>query len=155
MAGSLKEEVLEAIRSAKGGYHQLVLIVGQSGAGKSKLVREAAKESGAEVINVNLKLSSKLLELSARQRILNLGKLLDNLIASLEDPIYFDNIEILFTPELQQDPLRLLQSLSRNHLIVSTWNGCKVGKQLTYAEPGHSEYKRYDVADAICVCVEK
>jgi len=153
VAGSVKEKVIEAIKSAKGGYHQLVLVVGKSGTGKSKMLHEVAKELGSKVINVNLELSSELLQLSARQRVLNLRSLLDNTIVGLEDPIFLDNIEILFAPELKQDPLRLLQSLSRNHSIVVTWNGEVKEKQLYYAETGHREYRRYATSDLFCVCV--
>ena len=59
------------------------------------------------------------------------------------DVVLLDNIELLFAVELAQDPLRLLQSLSRNRTIVAAWPGTFDGKTLTYAEPGHPEARRY------------
>ena len=49
--------------------------------------------------------------------------------------VLLDNIELLFATELAQDPLRLLQSLSRNRTIVAAWPGNFDGGALTYAEP--------------------
>ncbi len=153
MSQSIKEKVIESINDAKGLYHRLVLIVGTSGVGKSALLREIAEDYGKKVINVNLEVSAELLQLSARQRVLQLRDVLDKITIDVADLVFLDNIEILFEKDLQQDPLRLLQSLSRNISVVATWNGDKFGGQLTYAEVGHREYRRYDSVDAICVCV--
>ena len=60
-----------------------------------------------------------------------------------ENTILLDNIEILFDVALKQDPLRLLQGLSRNKTIVVSWNGSIENDFLTYAVPGHPEYRRY------------
>ncbi|MBU0482850.1 MAG: BREX-3 system P-loop-containing protein BrxF, partial [Proteobacteria bacterium] len=46
-----------------------------------------------------------------------------------------------------QDPLRLLQGLSRNKTVVASWNGAIIDGFLTYAEPAHPEYRRYPVHD--------
>jgi ABC-type sulfate/molybdate transport systems ATPase subunit len=45
-------------------YHRLVLVVGESGSGKTAALRAVAGELGADVINVNLALSAKLIELT-------------------------------------------------------------------------------------------
>ncbi len=65
--------------------------------------------------------------------------------------IVLDNLEILFDKDLKQDPLRLLQGLSRNRSVVASWNGIATGGKLTYAETGHSEYRNYDLADLTVV----
>ena len=62
-----------------------------------------------------------------------------------------DNTEILFSPELQQYPLRLLQMLSRNRTVVAAWAGKQEGESLTYADPAHPEFKRYPKPDAVIV----
>jgi len=46
-----------------------------------------------------------------------------------------DNTEILFNPILKQDPLRLLQRISRNRTVVATWLGNVTDSHLTYAAP--------------------
>jgi len=47
--------------------------------------------------------------------------------------------------------LRLLQGLSRNLTVVASWNGTIEKGKLTYAEPGHREYKSYDLTDTLVV----
>jgi hypothetical protein len=69
------------------------------------------------------------------------------------DVVLLDNIELLFAKDLAQDPLRLLQSLSRNRTIVAAWPGSFDGKYLTYAEPGHPEHQRYAMPQAAIISI--
>ena len=65
--------------------------------------------------------------------------------------VFLDNIEILFDVGLKQDPLRLLQGLSRNLTLVASWNGNFDKGKLTYSEPEHCEYRSYDLTDTLVV----
>jgi hypothetical protein len=65
--------------------------------------------------------------------------------------VLLDNIEILFDPSLKQDPLRLLQGLSRNKTIIAAWNGSFVNGYITYAKPDHSEYRRYPAINILII----
>jgi hypothetical protein len=65
--------------------------------------------------------------------------------------VVLDNLEIIFAKDLKQDPLRLLQGLSRNRTVVASWNGTASGGRLLYAETGHPEYRSYDSVDALIV----
>ena len=65
--------------------------------------------------------------------------------------VLLDNIEILFDVALKQDPLRLLQNLSRNKTVVVAWNGSASGGQITYATPDHPEYRKYAIGDFLVV----
>ena len=103
---------------------------------------------GAPLININLEISQKLLELPRRQRAFEASMLMGDLVADIEAPcLLMDNIEILFHPELAIDPLRLLQKISHNRIIVSTWSGIINREHLVYAEPGHPEYNRWPTND--------
>src|SRR5208282_2681966 len=95
-------------------------------------------------LNVNLRLSGRLLDLTQKQRKVRVAAILDDIIRA-EDSlvVILDNIEMLFAKELEQDPLRLLQGLSRNLMIIAAWPGTIDGGCLTYAEPGHPEARRY------------
>jgi len=95
-----------------------------------------------------------MLDLTARQRVLQLPGLLAQ-IAGAGSPavVLLDNIEVLFDVALQQDPLRLLQGLSRNMVVVAAWNGSVQGGHLLYADPNHSEYKRYVIEGFLVVSV--
>ena len=81
--------------------------------------------------------------------------LLANIVAaSGAEVTLLDNIEILFDVNLKQDPLRLLQGISRNRTVVAAWNGTIEGNHLVYAIPGHTEYRRYPLQDYLIVAPE-
>jgi len=151
MAESIEEKVVKSINAVEEMYHRLVLIVGKSGTGKTAIIQRLAKQYETTPININLHLSKELLELTEKQRQLKLSKLLDEAVAGVGKRVFLDNIEILFDVELKQDPLRLLQGLSRNLTVVASWNGTFDRGKLTYSEPWHHEYKSYDLIDVLVV----
>ena len=151
MAEPISNKINQSLQAAEGLYHRLVLLVGATGSGKTSVLRDVAKELGTSVINVNLSLSSELLELTAKQRALRLPGILDRIADQAKAPVVLDNLEILFDKELKQDPLRLLQSIARNHTVVASWNGTVTSGRLMYAEPDHPEYRSYDSVDAVIV----
>lgn len=151
MAESIHEKISRSIQAAEGLYHRLVLLVGETGSGKTSALREVAEELGTSVINLNLVLSSELLELTAKQRSLRLPGIIDQVLDKAQSPVVLDNLEILFDKELKQDPLRLLHGISRNRAVVASWNGTITSGRLLYSESGHPEYRSYDSADALIV----
>ena len=156
MATSTSEEIIDKINQTHELYHRLVLVVGRSGSGKTSLLQEVSKQTGFRYLNLNLELSRALLELTERQRILRLPLLIDEIIGKTVDQVVLiDNIEILFEVSLKQDPLRLLQQISRNRTVVATWTGTIAGGYLTYAAANHPEYRRYPAHDLLVVTLEK
>lgn len=151
MAEPIENKVSRSLKAAEELYHRLVLIVGKSGTGKTSVLHNVAKLHGAAPVNVNLRLSKELLELTEKQRQLKLSQLLAQAVNGTCEKVFLDNIEILFDVQLKQDPLRLLQGLSRNLTIVASWNGTFDRGKLTYAEPGHREYRNYDSTDTLVV----
>ena len=142
----LSAEVSDKIIHAESLYHRLVLVVGPEGKGKTSALQEVAKRIDTPLMNVNLELSRRMLDLTERQRALKVQRLLDQTAAEPEsDVILLDNVEILFDVALQQDPLRLLQGLSRSRTVVAAWNGSIDNDHLVYATPHHPEYRRYPV----------
>ena len=73
--------------------------------------------------------------------------LLDEVVGRDDPLVLLDNIEILFDVSFEQDPLRLLQGVSRNRTIVAAWNGTLANGYLTYAAPEHPEHRRYSRDD--------
>lgn len=151
MAEPIHDKVKRSLQTSEGLYHRLVLLVGETGSGKTAVLQDIAKEFGSSVINVNLALAGELLELTAKQRSLRLPGILDQIVDQAQSPVILDNLEILFDKDLQQDPLRLLQSISRNRAVVASWNGSMSSGKLLYAETGHPEYRSYDSVDALIV----
>lgn len=152
---SLAGRVIRNIDQAVELYHRLILLVALAGTGKTAVLQDVHKHTDASVVNVNLALSRRMLDLTERQRILQLPRLLSDVVnASPGDVILLDNLEVLFDISLKQDPLRLLQGLSRHKTVVAAWSGSVTGEHLIYAAPEHPEYRKYSVQDILIVSPE-
>jgi Cdc6-like AAA superfamily ATPase len=147
MSKLIREEVKHHLKTAEGLYYKLVLLVGDSGSGKTAVLHSIADELDVPVMNVNLELSTKLLDLTAKQRVTRLPKIFDEITEKSSSVLVLDNLEILFDKELKQDPLKLLQRMSRNDYVVASWNGKVTGRKLTYASQDHPEYRNYEQVD--------
>lgn len=152
MAEPLSDRIIREIGQAAEMYHRLVMLVALAGAGKTAALQNVQERTKAPLLNVNLDLSRCMLELTERQRVLQLPRLLSEIVnKATGDVVLLDNIEILFDVTIKQDPLRLLQGLSRNKTVVAAWNGSIDKGYLVYAKPDHPEYKRYPVKDFLVV----
>lgn len=147
------QTILGSLKNAKDLYHQLILVVGPSGSGKTGILKQIAAQEKSSVINVNLEISSRLLELTRKQRKTKLQTIFNDIVDGAQSPVILDNLEILFDMELEQDPLRLLQHASRNNLILASWNGTLQDKKLIYAEITHPEYRVYESSDTVAIAI--
>lgn len=154
MAEPLSEKVLAQIGKAEELYHRLVLVAAPSGSGKTAALQDVAAHTGAPLLNLNLEISRRMLDLTERQRALELPKVLEEVVGRDEPLVLLDNIEILFDVTLKQDPLRLLQGVSRNRTVVAAWNGTLENGYLTYATPEHPEHQRYPQRELVVICPE-
>jgi len=165
MAEPLADRVIRGIGQAAELYHRLVMLVAPAGAGKTAALQDVHERTAAPLVNVNLELSRRMLDLTERQRALQLPRLLAEIVgasaADLPAPrseaarqagvVLLDNVEVLFDVSLKQDPLRLMQGLSRNKTVVAAWSGSIVSGHLVYATPEHPEYRRYPLRDFLVV----
>ena len=151
MTRKFSDEIRDHIGHAEDLYHRLVLVVGPPRAGKTKALQAVAESTGAPLVNVNLELSRRMLDLTEQQRPLKVQPLLDGMLAeTASDLVLLDNTEMLFDISLKQDPLRLLQGLSRRRTIAAAWSGSLQDGQILYAAPGHPEHRR-DSIDGVLV----
>ena len=154
MAEPLADKIMRKVKQLDELYHRLMLVVAPS-AGKTTALLDVRDRTGVPLINVNLELSRLMLDLTQRQRALQLPRLLREIIDKDAGKMtLLDNIELLFDVGLKQDPLRLLQGLSRNKTVVAAWNGAIIDGFLTYAEPAHPEFRRYPVHDFLVTSPE-
>ena len=155
MAEPLADQIMRKVAHAAALYYRLMLVVAPAGAGKTTALQDVRDRTGAPLVNVNLELSRRMLELTERQRALQLPRLLREIVSNDGDEvILLDNIEVIFNVALKQDPLRLLQGLSRNKTVVAAWNGTIVEDSLIYAASGHPEYRRYPMRDFLVASPE-
>ena len=155
MAEPLVDQILRRVEQAATLYYRLLLVVAPAGAGKTIALRDVRDRTGVPLLNVNLELSLRMLELTGRQRALQLPQILREIVSNGDrEMILLDDIEVLFDIGLKQDPLRLLQGLSRNRTIVAAWNGSVANSFLTYATPDHPEYRRCPLRDFLVASPE-
>ena len=148
LAGKLEQ----AIEQAASQYFRLVILAGAPASGKTAALQSVAGNVGYQLVNVNLELSKRMLELSRIQRSRQVERLLKEAIAAAQgDVVLLDNLEILFDTSLEVEPLRLLQLSSRNRTIVASWNGSYQDGTLTYAEPGHPEFIQFKQIEAVVI----
>ena len=87
----------QAIQQASRQYFRLVILAGKPGSGKTVALQATAHEAGCQVVNVNLELSKKMLELTRTQRSRQVERSLKEIIAAVPgDVVLLDNLEILF-----------------------------------------------------------
>ena len=109
MADSLADQIMRKVGPAASLYNRLVLVVAPAGTGKTTALQDVRNRTGAPLVNVNIELSRRMLELTERQQALQLPRLLREIVSNGgNETILLDNIEVVFDISLQQDPLRLL-----------------------------------------------
>ncbi len=146
MMSSVCAEIHMALKATESLYHRMVLVVGETKTGKTFALREVAESFNVDVINVNLVVSTEFLDLTTKQRMLGIHDILARITDNPHSPIILDNLEILFDKGLMQNPLRILQGISRNRSVLASWNGRVLNGNLIYAKQGHSEYRKSDIS---------
>jgi hypothetical protein len=134
-------QLLDQVRVAQNAYHRLVVIAGLSGSGKTRVLNQVAADLNLPVINLSLVLSQRLLGLTRRQRALKAQEIAIELIGEhLQFGVCLDNTEILFDSTLHLNPLLFLQDLSRNRLIIASWNGRFDAGELQFGYASHPDF---------------
>jgi DNA polymerase III delta prime subunit len=144
----------QTIKQVASQYFRLVILAGPPGSGKTAALQAISRTLGCLVVNVNLELSKKMLELTRTQRPRQVERPLKEVIAGIPgEVVLLDNLEILFDTGLEVEPLRLLQVSSRNRTVVVSWSGTYVDGALAYAEPGHPEFVQFRQVEAVVISV--
>ena len=143
MGTSNTVEFKSLISKAESSYYKLIVVVGKSGSGKTALLRQFSEEFQFPLLNLGLELSRRLLSLTIKQRKLMAAEIIEDILEEQGDLILaIDNTEVIFNPDLKLNPLGLLKNISRNRMLVWTWNGEMDGNHLIYSHVGHPEHHR-------------
>jgi hypothetical protein len=90
-------ELEQAIQQAASQYFRLVILAGAPASGKTAALQFVAQKLGCQLVNVNLDLSKRMLELTRTQRSRQVERLLKEVIAAAPgDVVLLDKLEILF-----------------------------------------------------------
>ncbi len=134
-------QLLDTIRATLGAYYKLTIVAGSSGCGKTRLLSQIATDLQLPAINLSLLLSQRLLSQTRRQRSLKAEEVAIEVIDEhFQSGLCLDDTELLFDSTLRLNPLTFLQDISRNRLIVASWNGALAGGELRFAYAGHPDF---------------
>ena len=124
---------------------KLVLLVGASRSGKTKLLRELGAKLNIEPLNVGMELGRRLAATPNNKRGFSAGELLREIADKerTDDPLLLDNLELLFEKSLQINPLDLVKQLAHSKRVVAVWPGELRGDRLIYADMSHPEHRDY------------
>jgi predicted ATPase len=149
----LADRVARAAAAVTRRYQRLVLLVGSPNSGKTAALLALTDRPGFRYVNVSVELGRLLLDLSERQRRLQVAALFATLCGATagDEVVLLDNLEILFARSLAQEPLRLLERVSRNGTLVAAWRGTIIDGALCFASPDHPEYRRELIGDHLIV----
>lgn len=139
-------EILRVVRtwlsSVRTTHSPMLLLVGLTGSGKTRILRALAEQYGHRYLNLNLTLGQTLQRTGPQHLHTALTELAET-IGPKTAPLLVDHIEVLFTPALRVDPLLFLHNLSRHRPLIVAWQGRYEPPRLTYAVPGHPEFREY------------
>lgn len=124
---------------------QLILLVASSNGGKTPLLRELGAKLHCEPLNVSLLLGRRLAAMPHHQRGFAVGELLRECAEQegTTGPLLLDNLEILFEPSLQINPIDIIKRLAHARPVVAVWPGTVGDDRLLYAERSHPEHRDY------------
>jgi hypothetical protein len=134
-------QLAETVRGLSFSSNRLLVLAGGPGSGKSLVLQRIATELGWPIMNIGRDVSERLLSLTRRQRRLKVEEIIGEVLDTTGHRQFcLDNTEILFDPALSLNPVNLFLSLSRNRVVIATWNGPLENGSLVYAYPEHPEY---------------
>ncbi len=124
---------------------KLILLVGPSRSGKTQLLRQLSAKLDIEPLNAGMELGRRLAAMPNNKRGFLAGELLREIADQerTEAPLLLDNLELLFEPGLQINPLDLVRRLAHSKRVVAVWPGELRGDRLVYADMSHPEHRDY------------
>ena len=128
-------------------HSKLILLAGPSRSGKTQLLRQLGAQLKLEPLNVGLELGRRLAATPNHERGFAAGELLREIAQHkqygerAEAPLLLDNLELLFEPSLQINPLDLVRRLAHSRRVVAVWPGELRGDRLVYADMSHAEHR--------------
>ena len=130
----------ETIQKLNEKENKLLLIIGEPGSGKSKMIREYSQETGIPIIDMD-----KIFINTAPDQLMNEMK---NFLKTYHQKVLLlDNKKILYTKNSEIELMAFLQEISKDIPVVATWNG-KIENGEVYHIRKDKDSLVYPVTDA-------
>ena len=113
-------------------------------------VASELQRDGLGCLNIGKELSAALRPVSVKERSSFSQKwLLESLRRFSNGPVICTNIDLLFDPNLELDPLTLFRQAARYMRMIVLWPGEISGKSLFYAIPEHHHFRSWEISNAL------
>ncbi|WP_286230460.1 BREX-3 system P-loop-containing protein BrxF [Neobacillus mesonae] len=143
------EQISRAISDVSNRYYKQIFVYDYR---DGKSVKKFAETHSLPYINVNIEISRILQYIPVDRRSFQITEVFQQLIDKYPDSVIcLDYYELLFDNSLAIDPMILIKNNSRYKTLIISWRGKIIGDTLIHAEPGHPEYKKFNVQDAIII----
>lgn len=130
----------EKIEKLNEKENKLLLIIGEPGSGKSKMIREYSQETGIPIINLD-----KIFASTASDQLMNEMK---NFLATYHQKVLLlDNKKILYAKNSQIDLMAFLKEISKDIPVIATWNGKIEDGQVYHIRKESGDHLIYPVSD--------
>jgi len=149
MSSDIMQAINQELTNIELRRHQLIFLVRDQFRKDIKYVSESLE---IPYININYELSKMLKDLPVKKRPRKVSEFLTLIIRDKNaDMLVLDHIEILFDPQLQQNPVLLLENISRNVTLIVRWKGHCSGRKLVYSEPENDDYFTHDDTEGMII----
>jgi len=142
----MQAQLIEALQKVASDRHKLVILLGDFGSGKTAVFRDTAAEVGGVYLNLNLTLTERLLATPRNQYAdgVTVPALIDDICDQASPdgrPLFVDNIEILFSPELGKiNPVDTFKRVSRQRVVALALPARRQGGNAVYSLLGREDY---------------
>jgi hypothetical protein len=155
MKSEFQETLDDTIRQAASARYRLVLVIGESGSGKTAFLQSIAAAHAMQFLSLGEPLGIRLLETSPRTRPLVIKDSVRQLIDGTRAGVCMDGTDILFNPALLCDPLRLACSISQNVFVAYSLTGRVEGKRFVRGYPDHPEFYSEELPSVPVIVVNR
>ena len=152
--------LIELIQKVALDRHKLIILYGNFSSGKTPVIKDVADELSGAYINLNLELTEQLLSLPRSKYAdgVTVHKLIDELCDQVSPdnrPIFVDNLEILFSPELGKiNPVDTFKRVSRQRVVVLALPVRRHGGYLEYSQMGREDHMQMPIDEYLVIEME-
>ena len=141
-------EVLKRWKYVAQEEEKILILIGGPGSGKSKVIRDLSEQDGWKICEARQLFDDEFLAIPRADRperaVALIATALERLHAKV---VMIDNVEFLFAPILNLNPVHMLLKLSKKFPIIVSWRGTLDGNTLYFEHNGEPKYAKFTVAD--------
>lgn len=151
--GDSVERVMALAGQIKAIPQAMVVIAGSRGSGKTRVANLLAEKGLGTYVNLSLALSRYRMTVEPGHDVGWPSDFMVSLLSSIgrDAMLILDNIEAVFQPQLQLNPLGWLLKMAREIPIIVVWPGSVLDGEFVFSTPNRPDYFRQREQSVIVV----